>query len=280
MSFTESQLKRIHYFRKSVRLDEPRTETDSAFKFTDEDLWSILEYSAPIHRGLTIDQTEDNEFYMVLLLAKREVYYRLATSSAPFFRIEADNSRIEKNMRFDHYMKLVESVVEEYEKLYEQKYGKDGQFGDTPGTNGVLTVYNAKLNRHHYLRRYHQLNELTPVNLRLSTVTRTSVNLDWDRYHSNHGADFKSYEVYVSEDMIYDEYAFDNTPIKIEPLYVINDVRRTKVRIKDLTPDTAYYVLVKFNSLIGNDSFEQKLFTTMEPEETDYEIEVSTLPKG
>ena len=255
MNFTDNQLKRIKYFSKSVRLDNPRTIDDPAYQFSDEDLYAILEVSAPIHRGLTIDETPDSEFYMVLLLAKREVYYRLATTTAPFFKIEADDSRLEKNMRFDHYMKLVEAVTEEYNKLYEDKYES--------GTGGVLTVYNSKLYGKPYLRRYHQLNDHQDVGVSISGITETSVNLDWNRYFTTHGADFKCYEIYVSEKMIFDEYSPIEEPIDIEPLYVITDPRKTKIRVNDLEPGKTYFTLVRSCSLIGNDSFEQRIFTTL-----------------
>lgn len=257
MDFTNSQLKRIEYFKKSVRLDNPKTAHDPAYQFSNEDLWAILEYSAPIHRGLSIDETPDSEFYMVLLLAKREIYYRLATTTAPFFRIEADDSRIEKNMRFDHYMKLVETVTKEYDKTYETKYGEDGEFG-----GGTIQVYNAKLYSNRYLQRYNQLDESSPVNLTVSAVTDKSFNLDWDKFTSTHGADFVSYEVYVSEDMIYDEYAYEDKPITVKPLYVIETIRKTKVRVDNLKPNTNYYVLVNRKSRLGNHSFEQILVTT------------------
>lgn len=263
MDFTESQLKRIKYFSKSVRLDNPKTLNDPAYQFSDEDLQAILEFSAPIHRGLTIDETPDSEFYMVLLLAKREVYYRLATTTAPFFKMEVDDSRLEKNMRFDHYMKLVESVIEEYDKLYEQKFGKDGQFGDVSGTGGVITVYNSKLYGKPYLRRYNQLNDHQTIDLVISGVGETTVNLDWNKYYSTHGADFKCYEVYVSEEMIYDEYSPVELAINIAPIYTITDPRKTKIRVSDLEPGKVYHVLLKSCSLIGNDSFEQLVFTTM-----------------
>ncbi len=258
MNFTDNQLKRIKYFSKSVRLDNPKTMNDPAYQFSDEDLYAILEVSAPIHRGLTIDETPDSEFYMVLLLAKREVYYRLATTTAPFFKIEADDSRLEKNMRFDHYMKLVEAVTEEYNKLYEEKFDDDGT-----GTGGVITVYNSKLYGKPYMRRYQQLNDHQDVNLVISGITETTVNLDWNRYFTTHGADFKCYEIYVSEEMIFDEYSLIEKPIEHLPLYTITDPRKTKVRVSDLSPGKTYHVLVRSCSLIGNDSFEQKTFTTL-----------------
>lgn len=264
MDFTERQLKRIKYFAQSVRLDNPKTINDPAYKFSDLDLYAILEVSAPVHRGQTESETRDEEFYFILLLAKREIYYRLATTTAPFFKIEAEDSRLEKNMRFDHYMELVKSVMEEYDKLYEQKYGKDGNFGDETGTGGVVTVYNTKLYGKHYLRRYQQLNELHTLNLVISGITQTTVNLDWDKYYSTHGADFKNYEVYVSENMIYDEYAPTEQPITLKPLYTITDPRKTKIRVSDLEPGKVYHVLVKSSSLMkGNDSYEQTVFTTL-----------------
>lgn len=275
MEYSSTQLKRINYFRRSVRLDDVTTANDPAYVFSDDDLYGILEVSAPSHTGKGIEETPDNEFYFVLLLAKREIYYRLATTTAPFYPLKAEGASLDKNVRFDHYIKLVETVTKEYEKMYESKYGEDGNFGDETGTGGVVTTYNSKVAGHGYAHRYDTLSSDIPLEVSLSGITTSSVNLDWTRFDSTYGSDFLKYEVYVSEDLIYDEYSPTATKISIPPIYTIKEVRKTKIRVTDLEPDKDYFVLVRTTSRLGLQGFFQLPFKTKSnkvPNDRDVEV--------
>lgn len=274
MEFTQKQQSRINYFRRSVRLDSAATQNDSAYVFSDDDLWGILEVSAPIHLGKTIEETPDNEFYYVLLLAKREIYYRLATTTAPFYPLSAEGAKLDKNVRFDHYIKLVETVTKEYERLYDQKYGDDNNFGDETGTGGVVTTYQSIVRGHHYNKRYAMLAELEPLELTVSGITETTANLDWNRFNSSYGSDFLNYEVFVHDDLILDEYSPNPTDkLAVEnPLYMIGDIRKTKIRITDLEKGKSYYVLVRANSRAGITAYAQIQFSTISEEKKDAEI--------
>lgn len=275
MSFTLEQKKRIDYFRRSVRLDDVTTANDPAYKFSDEDLWGILEFSAPVHRGNSIDNTPNEEYYFVLLLAKREIYYRLATTTAPFYPLSAEGASLEKNVRFDHYIKLVETVTEEYDNMYEKVYGNSGD-DDPTGTGGVLTTYNTKLYGKPYLRRYDILSDDIFVELHASGITETSVNLDWTRFDTIGGSDFLEYRIYASEEMIYDEYSPLGDSIKIKPLYIIENVRKTKIRVTDLEPGKEYFLLVEVKSTRGQKGLSQITIATkpVNPPKVDEELKI------
>ena len=263
MDFTEQQQKRIEYFRRSVRLDDATTINDPAYQFTDEDLWGILEVSAPIHVGATIDETPDKDFYFVLLLAKKEIYYRLATTTAPFYPLSAEGASLEKNVRFDHYLKLVQTVMAEYADLYDRAYGGGSVEEDITGTGGVLTTYQAKLYGKSYLQRYNNLSDDIPITLEASNITQDSVNLDWTRFEATMGVDFLKYEIFVYEDLIYDEYSPTSHKITVKPLFIITDIRKTKIRVTDLEPNKEYYILAKVSSLLNISGISQIKIKTL-----------------
>ena len=39
----------VEYLRKSLALKDPQIETDEAYKFTDDDLWDIIQLVIPNH---------------------------------------------------------------------------------------------------------------------------------------------------------------------------------------------------------------------------------------
>lgn len=260
-TFTEVQQKKIDYLRESVRLKTPDVETDPVYQFTDETLYDILETVTPLHSVFhTIEDIPKSEMYFVMLLARKEIYYRLATSTAPFYPLSAEGAKLEKNIRFDHYLALIKQVTKEYEDTMKRVGTVEGD--DPTGTGGYLTTYNAKLRGKTYERRYQDLSDNPEIELEVSGVTSTSINLDWTKYSSTHGSDFTRYYVYISTEPIYDEY--DVTPIdsSIKPDFVVEDIRRNKLRISDLLPSTKYYVLVRVDTIYGLTGYSQKSFNT------------------
>lgn len=253
--------KRIDYFRKSVRLDSLATVNDKEYNYTDEDLLNILEYVSPTHVGKSFSETPNEEFYFVLLLAKREIYNRLATTSAPFYPLEAEGASLKKNIRFDHYIKLVEVVTKEYNDLYDKKYNENGEFGQA-----VVKTTQAKIKKRGYEKRYYD--NTVPFNLELliSGITTSSINLDWNKYSSSHGGDFLRYEVFMDEEIIYDEYDI-NPEIKIKPIFVTENIHKTKLRLNGLKENTPYYILVRVINTRNIIAYKQDVITTLKTPE-------------
>lgn len=259
MAFTTEQQKKIDYLRSSLRLQAPDIETDPAYIFTDDDLYAIMEVVAPVHNpSYTVDTMPMSETYFVMLLAKKEVYYRLATTTAPFYPLSAEGAKLEKNVRFDHYLALIKEVNKEYENF--QKNAGSGDEGDL--VNGTIQTYQTTLWGKPYMKRYEELAEAPYIELELSEITETTVNLDWSRYDSPRGNDFKRYLVYYGENPVYDEYALKPLGDINVPDYIINDVRRTKLRLENLKENTTYYVLVRVESTMGLSGYVQQKFST------------------
>ena len=166
MSFTQEQLNKINYLRASVRLQQPNIEIDPAYKFSDEDLWAILTIVTPAHNSnYTIDTLPDSEFHFVVLLAKKEIYYRLATSTAPFYPLSAEGASLQKNVRFDHYMALVQQVEKDYENAV--KLAKENEFGE-------VQSYEQLAQGWYFTNRNYNLAKKPTVELTVSNITSTS----------------------------------------------------------------------------------------------------------
>lgn len=260
MAYTVEQQNKINYLRSSLRLQAPDVETDPAYKFTDDELFAVLETVAPAHSVThTIDTMPNSEMYFVMLLAKKEIFYRLATSTAPFYPLSAEGAKLEKNVRFDHYLALIKEINKEYEDAMKRFASEDG--GDI-GVGGEIEVHQVKLWGKPYANRYFSLTDAPTISVELSGITEGSVNVDWTKYSENTGNRFLRYLVFYDTVPIYDEYSISPIPIHVKPDFVVEDIRRTKLRITELMPDTTYYVLVRVDTSLGLSGYAQKEFTT------------------
>lgn len=247
----------VEYLRKSLVLKDPKVETDEAYKFTDDDLWDIVQSVIPSHNPTyTVDNYPENEKYFAVLLAKKEVYYRLAVASAPFYPLKAEGAELRKDYRFEHYMSLIRRVEEEYTLMW-------AQFD----SSRVLSIENGNvgdliLRSKHFTSRNYNLASEPIVELEVDIVRDSSVDISWNKFDTSKGM-FCNYLIYISENPIYDEYE-DAISKEVTKVTTITDIHRTKFRVKDLKPNTRYYVAVvseDLNKLKGIS--EQEVETTI-----------------
>jgi hypothetical protein len=249
MALTEQQQKLVDYLRTSLRLQSPEMETDPAYAFTDDDLWAILEIVTPVHSPAdTIETIPSSEMMFVMMLARKEVFYRLATSTAPFYPLSAEGAELQKNVRFDHYLALIKVINEEYEALT----GKDG--GDTATATGVIETFESTVQGNHYTVRNYNAAIKPTVDLQVNAVTSTTADLDWTKF--DRGL-FSSYHVYADTSPIIDEYADKPLRTDIESLFHSTDIHRQKLRVSNLIPDTEYYFCVVSKDRNGLYGFSQ-----------------------
>jgi hypothetical protein len=254
MAFTQDQQDKIQYLRDSVRLQDPTVETDPAYIFTDEQLWSILSTVTPTHNMThTIDSLPTSEFNFVVTLAKKELYFRLATSTAPFYPLSAEGASLQKNIRFDHYMSLVKQVSDDYTKSIQM--WKDSQFGE-------IQTYDSITQGRYFTRRAYNLANTPSVQLTLSGITATSINLDWTKYEVQNGL-FAHYTIFVEKSPLIDEYAEQRRRTNASPLIFFQDIHRLKYRVEGLTPDTDYFISVISEDRNGLYGYEEKAVRTL-----------------
>lgn len=185
---------------------------------------------------------------MVKLQARKEIFMRLATYTAPEFNIEERSTKISKDDRFQHYLdlcKLINADIKRLDNLGVTVQVKTGQM--------VNRRYDGSL-------RNYALGSVEKNELRLDVAASDSLSVSWDVFQSN-GANFAGYQLLVSTVPIYDAYAVEDVVFpsivgraainihgldssKAMKIYNIADVKRTKARVDKLLPGTHYYLVL------------------------------------
>lgn len=242
----------VDQLRRRLRIQAPDIETDPVYQYTDFDLWEIIQDCVSIFNvKYTITTLPPIYYGLVLTLGVKEVLWRLALSTAPYYRLEAEGAVLEKNMRFDHYYKLVVLAQQEYENSL-----------SAIGGAGVVESFDVTASRKHNTVYNYERSEKPTVALTLSGVTSSSVNLDWTKFSVPNGK-FYAYKLYIDTSPIVDEYALSGSEFPTTAKYVQLDVHKIKHRFTGLTPATAYYVCVVSVDTNGRYGYAEETFNTL-----------------
>lgn len=224
--------KSVAYLRSSLKLQSPSIETDEAYKYTDIELQDIIKMMIPMHKSeYTVDNFPPEEENFVILLAKKEIYYRLATATAPLYPLTAEGAELRKDVRFDHYMSLIRRVEAEYAQTYERFQ-----------SNTEIKVGDVFLAGKHLSLRNYEHAVVPTVTLKAITIRSDSVDVSWDKFEVERGQ-FLDYVLYVSTSPIYDEF-IEKISEQATKVDTIRDIHKIKYRITGLTPATVYYLAV------------------------------------
>lgn len=250
-----TEQKRVDYLRSSLVLKSPEVETDPAFIFTDGDLLYILEIATSTHSPKhTASDLPENEFGFVVLLARKEVYWRLANATAPFYPLEAEGASLKKNVRFDHYFALLKYVDESYEKMLKAREEADSQMG-----NGVFTAELYTSTRSHTLRN--KLGLAIGTKVTVMAIGENTLDISWEVPDTGN---FYDYLLYVDTASIYDPYEDVQIRNDATPVFQSYDRLRTKYRVKGLVPGTDYFVCIVARMRNGRNAFDQVTTQTSE----------------
>lgn len=225
----------VKYLRQNVNIQNADLEDTVYLKMSDEDIELYLKIALtrdfPTIPSLDLIPNED--IYPIVLLAKKELYFTLASVDAPLYDMTADNNnQLKRSQRFDHYMKLIQTIDEEY-----NQYNEDGG----AGTRNTLTSYDVLLADRYSTRRNYEKGTVPTLSLRILNVTDTTIELNWSVRMSK----FAKYEVYISDEQIYDEFNYEE-PVSPSAKLVATflDVHHNRCRIEGLSPDTVYHIMV------------------------------------
>lgn len=225
----------VKYLRQNVNIQNADLEDTVYLKMSDEDIELYLKIALtrdfPTIPSLDLIPNED--IYPIVLLAKKELYFTLASVDAPLYDMTADNNnQLKRSQRFDHYMKLIQTIDEEY-----NQYNEDGG----AGTRNTLTSYDVLLADRYSTRRNYEKGTVPTLSLRILNVTDTTIELSWSVRMSK----FAKYEVYISDEQIYDEFNYKE-PVSPSAKLVATflDVHHNRCRIEGLSPDTVYHIMV------------------------------------
>ena len=235
----------VRYLRLNVNIQNAEVTDTAYLSMKDEDIELYL--SVVLTRDFpevpSLDLIPQEDIYPIVLLAKKELYFTLASMDAPLYDLNADNNnQVKRSQRFEHYMKLISAVDEEY-----NQYNEDGG----AGTRNTLTSYDVLISDRYATRRNYEKGFVPTLSLRVTGVSDTTIELSWSVKLSR----FEKYEVYISEEQIFDEYSI-NEPVSKDAKLVakITNVHQNKCRIEGLVPNTVYHIMVSAtdkSSLVG-----------------------------
>ena len=259
----------IGLLRSSVNIQSEETEViDPAYlKMTDDDieLFIKLGVSRAYPNITDLEDLPSGSEYPIILLAKIELYTKLAVLKADKIDMGADNNNyLKQSQRFAHYMKLVESARKDYEDWL-----------DNEGVNGGQGVqsYDVLLSNRHYTQRNFEKQVTPKVSLKIDQVTSDSVDFHWGVSNTSH---FGRFKVYMSKEPIVDmfkEGATYDKKIGLEAKLVVStqNIRHNYHRVSNLESGITYYIAVisiERNQVFG---YSEISFNTLEvlPDEED-----------
>ena len=258
--------------RSSVNIQVPVTnengeivtiEDDGYLTMTDDDIKLFIKLG--VTRAFPdvedLDDLPDGSEFAIVLLAKIELYTKLAILNANDVDLGADNNNyIKQDQRFSHYMKLVEGATKQYNDWIENEDG---------GSKGVVSTYDVLLSNRHYTHRNYEKQVTPRVKIKVDEVFSDGAEVHWKMSGTSH---FGRFKVYVSTEKIVNQYNegakyTDKISESAECVKSTGNIRDTYITLKDLEADTTYYVAVV--SIERNQVFgvAETSFTTLEDDD-------------
>lgn len=238
----------VKYLRQSVIVQDPNgINNDPEFlEMSDEDLKDILQFSLYKLGTYSIDDVPEKLIYPLILVAKKELYSILAVKNSPMVTIGVGETAIKYENRFEHYLKLIKQVEEEY-----NIYTTQNQFAES----GEVI-----LNNRYYSKRNYDLSTPPSVKLKLDNVDKNFAEISWEVENIDK---FHSYKIYLDTQSILDKYStykISSTAVCLDTIY---DIHNTMYRVENLTSNTKYYVLVVVQNRNGLKGYSEIEFTTL-----------------
>lgn len=243
----------IQYLRLCMRIQDPEgSSVDSVYlAMTDEEILLYLNVamSKDFPEYVSLDNLPNEGIYVVTLVARKDLYFTLATVDAPLYDIGADNNNyLKRSQRFEHYMKLITQADKEYNDYLDK--GGAGR--------GTLTSYNVFLPDRYNTRYNYEGGSIPAPLLYVREVGKDFVDLEWKCKVSR----FYCARVYVSEGKVIDEFAQKKVIDEKTLLMTIMDVHQTKFRVEGLKPDTEYHIAIGVTELSTLTGYKEIIVTT------------------
>lgn len=195
--------------------------------------------------GLPYPVIPSDEEGLLLCLVKKEVYWKMATNSAPLYPLNLEGLQVKKDVRFDHYMKLIEKVESEYTFII-----------NDPKRTSVIQG-DILINKPYTRTKYYKYRTLPIVFLEVDKITSNALYFSID-YNDLRLGDFHKSKVYVHTEPIWDKYdEMINDQAKV--VHILENPRKRHFKVGDLEPSTSYYVLLEVELVHG-----EKIYVEME----------------
>ena len=265
----------VKLLRSSVNIQSEETEViDPAYlNMTDDDIELFIKLGVSRAYPDVSDLTDlpNGADYPIILLAKIELYSKLAVVRADKVDMGADNNNyLKQSQRFDHYI----SLIAEARQLYMDWLENEG----VNGGQGVMS-YDVLLSNRHYTQRNFEKQMTPKVSLKIDEVTSDSVSFHWGVTNTSH---FGRFKVYISEspiiDMHKDGATYDRKLNDGAKLVVsTQNIRNTFHKLGNLKSATPYYlavVSIERNQVFG---YSEMSFTTLDVLPDEEEVSENTL---
>lgn len=246
----------VPYLEEALRLDN--LDSDPAYQFTESELNDIIEFAIQsIDPQYSLTDYPAKLRPVIILLARKEVYWRLATATAPLYPLEAEGAGLQQNVRFDHYLELIRKVDEEIDKKYGNML-ESMSYPDITDNTGQIVLSDK-----YYTRRNYGLSEAPKANLIIDEIYADKVELSWDKFDvMTEDGMFACYNLYLSEKSILDFYADEVLQINGETVIKkhIRDIHRNKYRFPNLTTGNTYFVTLEVKNLNSRRGYSEVSF--------------------
>ena len=219
------------------------------FDISNEELENVLRVSLTrIDPKLDLDNVPQENLYDLVLLAKREVLFRLATKNAPLYKISSDTMTIYKADRFEHYISLVQMVDSEIEK------SENGGSLTPKIVSGEIL-----LDKNYRSKRNFELSTAPTINAK-AVQSLDYIDVSWSKFNVESNNKFSSYKVYVGTYPIVSDFSTKEDEVfsiseKANLVATIKNIHKTSLRLvlsSLLTPPTSVVVVVEdLNTLKG-----------------------------
>lgn len=248
----------IQFLRGSVIGQDPDILYDPEFNPSNEALEEILEYALVfVDPTATLEDIHQKQVYPLILYSKKELYSRLATKSAPYYKVKTPELEIDKGDRFDHYFKLIELV--------------DNEITIFNNSGGSFSVESQEvlLGSKYYSQRNYDLSKAPFITVNLDNTYKDCIEVSW-KYENTKM--FLNYKVYIMEMLpninnniidIYNKNNINNNATLVETLY---DLHTTHFRFSNLKPNTKYKLCVTINERNGLQGFNELEVQTLAEE--------------
>lgn len=239
----------IEFLRGSVVGQDPNILYDPEFNPSDESLKEILEYALVfVDPTATIEDIHQKQIYPLILYSKKELYSRLATKSAPYYKVSTPELELDKGDRFDHYYKLIKLVDNEITVF------------NNSGGSFSIEAHEVLLGSRYYTQRNYDLSKAPYIKMAVDNLYTDSVEVSWKYENTKF---FLNYKVYIMEVLpninnniidIYNKNNINNKATKLEVLY---DIHSQHFRFTNLKPNTKYKLCVTINEKNGLQGFSE-----------------------
>lgn len=261
----------VQYLRLNVIVQDPDDQEvidPQYLAMTDEELELFLSMSLsqnafvdPLGFDIpSLDKVPQNQVMLLILFAKKELYFTLATRVAPQVDLGADNNNyIKRDQRFQHYLALIKQVDDEIEDAINDEEDGGG------GTNGFVMTYDTTLPNRYFTPYNFDKGNVPTVRGVIQAVTDTTIEVAWK---TSYISEFLHYRVWVSDEPVLDLYGGkQKIPKGLRPVYTTKDPHEALCRIEDLEPGTAYYVVVSATAKTGLTGYQQLEAQTLDTDD-------------